>query len=106
MRLAVMYTPYVTSLKEQTGDVITFAQFEEGDILTETRNDAESCDESDNESIMMSEQDRESINSRDESYHDLISTEMFEDIHDGSQTHLNINKREARDKIRDRVSKR
>ena len=41
----------------QTGDVITFAQFEEGNILTETRNDAESCDESDSESLMMNEQD-------------------------------------------------
>ena len=48
MRPAVTYTPYATSLKEQTGDVITFAQFEEGNILTETRNDAESCDESNN----------------------------------------------------------
>ena len=49
MRPAVMYTPYATSLKEQTGNVITFAQFEEGNILIETRNDAESGDESDNE---------------------------------------------------------
>ena len=54
MRPAVTYTPYATSLKEQTGDVITFAQFEEGNILTETLNDAESGDKSNNESIMMS----------------------------------------------------
>ena len=32
MRLAVTYTPYVTSLREQTGNIITFAQFEEGNI--------------------------------------------------------------------------
>ena len=32
MRPAVTYTPYDTSSKEQTGDVITFAQFEEGNI--------------------------------------------------------------------------
>ena len=32
MSLAVMYTPYETSSKEQTGDVINFAQFEEGKI--------------------------------------------------------------------------
>ena len=38
MRPEVMYTQYATSLKEQTGDVITFTQFEEGNILTETRN--------------------------------------------------------------------
>ena len=49
MRPAVTYTPYATSQKEQTGDVITFAQFEEGNILTETRNNAESGDESDTE---------------------------------------------------------
>ena len=38
MRPEVTYTPYATSSKEQTGDVITFAHFEEGKILTETRN--------------------------------------------------------------------
>ena len=32
MLLAVTYTPYATSSKEQTSDVITFAQFEEGNI--------------------------------------------------------------------------
>ena len=32
MRPEGTYTPYTTSSKEQTGDVITFAQFEEGDI--------------------------------------------------------------------------
>ena len=46
MRPAVTYTLYATSSKEQTGNVITFAQFEEGNLLTETRNNAESCDES------------------------------------------------------------
>ena len=45
--------------EEQTGNVITFAQFEEGNILTETRNDTESGDESDSESLMMNEQDME-----------------------------------------------
>ena len=51
MRLAVTYTPYVASSKEQTGDVIMFAQFEEGNILTETRNNSESCDESDSDHL-------------------------------------------------------
>ena len=32
MRPAVTYTPYATSSKEQTGDVITFTQFEEGGL--------------------------------------------------------------------------
>ena len=53
MRPAGTYNPYATSSKEQAGNVIIFAQFEEGNILTETRNYAESGDESDNESIMM-----------------------------------------------------
>ena len=48
MRLEVTYTPYGTSSREQTGDVIMFAQFEEGNVLTETRNDAESGDEYNN----------------------------------------------------------
>ena len=39
MRPKVTRTQYATSSKEKTGDVITFAQFEEGNILTETRND-------------------------------------------------------------------
>ena len=32
MHLAVTYTPYATSSKEKTGDVIMFTQFEEGNI--------------------------------------------------------------------------
>ena len=55
MHPAVTYTPYATSSKEQTGDVITLAQFEEWNLLSETRNDTESGDESDSESIMLSE---------------------------------------------------
>ena len=41
----VTYTQYATSPKEQTGDVVTFTQFEKVNILTETRNDAEIGDE-------------------------------------------------------------
>ena len=74
MRPAVKYTLYGTSLREQTGDVITFAQFEEGNILTKTFNGAERSDESNNESIMKSKQDIENINYGDDSDHDLIST--------------------------------
>ena len=55
---------------------------------------------------MMSEQYMEDINSGDESDHDLISTDILEDIYDGNQTHLNVNRREARYKIRDRISQR
>ena len=55
---------------------------------------------------MMSEQDMENLDSSDESDHDLISTEMLEDIRDGSQTHTNVNRREASYKIRDRIRQR
>ena len=53
MRPEVTYTLYVTSLKEQTGDVITFTQFDEGNISTKTCNYSESSDEYDKKSIMM-----------------------------------------------------
>ena len=88
--------PVCYVFKRTNSRCITFVKFEEGNILTETRNDAEIGDESNNESIMMSEQDMENLNSGDESDHDLISTEMLQDIRDGSQTHQNVNKREAR----------
>ena len=55
---------------------------------------------------MMSEQDMENLDSSDESDHDLISTEMLEDIRDGSQIHLNVNRIEARCKIRYRIKQR
>ena len=74
MRPAVTYTPYATSSKEQTGDVITFAQFEEGNLLTETRNDTESSDEYNSESIMMSEQDMENLDEKEKFNDNLIST--------------------------------
>ena len=64
MRPEVTYTPYDTSSKEQTGDVIMFAHFEEGGLLTETRNNTESGDEYDSESIMMSEKDMENLDTR------------------------------------------
>ena len=42
----------------------------------------------------------------EESYHDHISTEMLEDICDGSQSHPNVNRREERYKIRDYIKQR
>ena len=70
--------------------MITFAQFEEGNILTETCNDTESGDKYDSESLMMNKQDMENLDSNEKSDHDLISTEMLEDIRDGIQTHLTL----------------
>ena len=41
-----------------------------------------------------------------ESDHEILSTEILEDICDGSQSHPNFNKREARYKICDRIRQR
>ena len=35
---AVSYIPYATYTREQTSKIITFTHFEEGDLLSETRN--------------------------------------------------------------------
>ena len=43
------------------------------------------------------------MDSGNESDHDIISTDMLEDIRGRSQSHPNINKREARYNIRDRI---
>ena len=103
MHLTVTYTPYATSSKEQTSNVITFAQFEEVNLITETRNDTESDDESDSESIMMSEKDMENIDEIEKFDNNLISTETLHDIRDGNQTHPSIDKREARLEMRDSI---
>ena len=46
------------------------------------------------------------MDSGNESYDEPISTEMLEDICDGSQFHPNVNRREARYKIRDSIEQR
>ena len=48
----------------------------------------------------------ENIDYNEKSDHDLMSTEILEDIRDGSQTHPDVNKREERYKIRERVTQR
>ena len=106
MRPVVTYTPYATSSKEKTGDVITFAQFEQVNLLSETINDTESGDESNSESITMSEKDMENLDITEKFDDDLISTEFLYDIRDGNQTHLKIKKREARMAIRDRIKQK
>ena len=88
MRPAVTYTPYATSSKEKTGNVIMFAQFEEGNLISENRNDTETSDESDSESIMMSEKDMENLDETEKFDDDLISTETLHDIRDRNQTPL------------------
>ena len=75
-------------------------------MLTETRNDTESGDESDSESLLMNEQDMENLDENETFDHDLITTETLEYIRDGNQTHQTVNKREARYKIRDHIRQR
>ena len=106
MHPVVTYTPYATSSKKKTGNVITFSQFEVGNLLTGTHNDTESGDESYSESIMMREKDIENIDEKEKFDDNLISTETLHDIHDGNQTHPNIEKREAHLKIRDRIKQK
>ena len=48
----------------------------------------------------------ENIDEQEKFDDDLISTETLHDIHDGNQTHPNIDKREARLKIRDRIKQK
>ena len=87
MRPSVTYTLCDTSSRGKTGDIITFTQFEEGYLLSETLNDAESGDKFDDDSIippLLSEYEMYAMNSGDESDHDIISTDMLEDIPYGS----------------------
>ena len=106
MHPSMTYTPCATSSREQTGDIITFTLFEDGNILSETRNYAESSEKSDDDSILpslLSKEEMYAINSGNESYDDPISTQMLEDICDGGQSHLHVNMREEHYKIRDRI---
>ena len=69
MHTTVTYRPCETSSREKSGDIIIFAQFEEGNILTKKFNDAESGDESDDDSIMpplLSKEDMDTMDSGDE----------------------------------------
>ena len=55
---------------------------------------------------LLREEDMDAMDSGDGSDHDLISTEMLEDIRDGSQSHLNVNQREPCYKICDHIRQR
>ena len=46
MHTSVSYTPYATSPREQTWYIITFTKFEEGNLLSKTRGDNKSGEES------------------------------------------------------------
>ena len=89
---------------EQTGDIITFTYFGERDLLYETHDEAESGDESDEDSVMpllLIEEEMDAIYSGDVSEDEPMSMEILEDICDGSKSHPSVNRRETRYKIRD-----
>ena len=93
MRPYIIYTPCATSLRGKTGDIITFAYFEEGNILTKTRNYAEiGYDDSIMPPLLIKEE-MDDMDSGDESDHYLISTEMLEDIRDVIRSRPNVNQR-------------
>ena len=52
MRPAVKYTPYATYARGGADNITTSAQFEEENLLSETREDAESGDKYNDNSIM------------------------------------------------------
>ena len=109
MRTFVTYTICATSSRGGTIDVSTFVQFEEGGILSETRNYVESSEKLDDNSIMpplLIKEEIDAMDSVDESYDEPISMEMLEDIRDGSQSYPSINRRESHYKIRDRINQR
>ena len=104
MRLDVSYTPYTTYLKEKPGDITKLSQSEEGNIWSETSDNSESGDKSDNNSIippLLTKEEMDTMDYGDESEDKPMSTDMLEDIRDGSQYHTNVNRREARYKIHD-----
>ena len=83
---SVTYTPCATSLRGETGNIITFTQFEERNspskinLPYETRNDAESGDKSYDNSIilpLLREEEMDAMDYGDESDHDPISTEIL-----------------------------
>ena len=97
MRPDVSQTPYDTSTKENTGNIITLTQFDKGNLLSETNDDDKSGDEFDDNSIMaplISEEEMDAMDSGDESEDEPMSTEMLGDISGGIQSHLSVNMRE------------
>ena len=109
VRLSVTYTPCDTYPRGETGNIIMFAQFEERGLLYESHNDAESGDKSDDDSIMpplLSKEDIDALDCGNESDDEPMSAEMLEYIRDGSQSHQNVNRIEARYKINDCIKQK
>ena len=99
MRPAVSCIPCATYSKEQTGDIITLAQFKEWDLLSETCNDAESSDKSDYDLIippLLNEEEMYAMDSGDELDDKPMFTDILEDIRDRSQSRPKFNRKKSR----------
>ena len=73
-------------------------QFEERDLLSEICDDKESGHKSDDDSIMpplISRAETDAMDYFDESDDEPMSTEILEDILDGSKSHPSVNRRDA-----------
>ena len=94
MQPEISYNPYATLSHEKIGNIINFAQFEDGDLLENKHNLVE-------EKIILSSiyESPEDNNSDDES----ISMDALKDIQDGNHVHPNINTRYSRLKIPDHI---
>ena len=90
MQPALSYIPYATSHYEQTGNIITFAQFQQGNLVENERNTEkeETISDSIDELSTYNDSDRVSI-----------STNTLKDIQNVSQILPEINTRGSRSKI-------
>ena len=96
MRTDVSCIPCDTYSKGKTGDIITFSQFEEGNLLSETCDNTESNKESDDKSTLaplISEEEMDVMSTGYESDDELTT---LKDISDGSQSLMIINRIEER----------
>ena len=93
-RSVILYIPYATSSHEQAGNIISFAHFEEGDLLENLHNTEEY--ESISDSI-------DELSTYDDYGDGSISTNTLEDIQDGIQMHIDINARDDKSKTRDHI---
>ena len=76
----MLYVPYATSPKEKIGDIITFTQFEEGNLLSESHNGTKSGDKYDDYSTLPqlnSEAEMDEISLGDESDAEPMPTDML-----------------------------
>ena len=113
MLLALSYRPYATYSRVKTDNIITFAPFEECNLLSETHDllsETHECTEIgnkyDDDSTMpplISEEEMDVISLDNKYDSEPISTDTLEDICEGIQPHPIINRREARYNICDRI---